>query len=240
MKTRSIAAFVSMLCATGMLAAPAGAATERIGGFVVTWPSAAALSTVQPGDRVRVSLAPSQRARAEGRTASVSLSRVTGSGRLLVISRRRLGSGSFSATLPRDGLYRLRVTIARRFVERTFKVLTVEATSPPCAGDEGYEAEFELDRDVAQPGDPLTTTVTNTGSTCVGVSYGLSWQRLVNGRYTEVSFGVIFPATILNLAPGEKQVQQVAVPRNTPPGEYRVVKSFVDGDGLTAELTVTP
>jgi hypothetical protein len=242
MKTRSIALFVSMLCATGMLAAPAGAAgttTEHAGGFAIAWPSDSALSTVQPGDAVRVSLSPSARARAAGRVATVSLSRVTRSGKLLVIAKRRLRSGRFSATLPREGLYRLRAVVGTRYVQSTFEVLTVEATVP-CDATEGYEADLELDQSVAQPGDLVTITVTNTGTTCVPLNYGLTWQRLVDGRYTDVSFGVIWPATVLNLAPGEKQVQQVAVPRNTPPGEYRAVKTFTDGDGLTGELTVTP
>jgi len=248
MKTRSVAVFVSMLCATGMLAAPAGAAsagstaTERVGGFVVTWPSAAALSKIQPGNRVRVSLSRSARARAEGRVATVSLSRVTRSGKLIVISRRRVGSGSVSATLPRDGLYRLRVATSTRYVQRTFEVLTAEADGPAtvCATDQSYEADLEVSQDVARPGDLLTVTLTNTGATCLGVDYGVSWQVLKDGRYTDVSFGVVWPAVILNLSPGEKQEQQVAVPRNTPPGAYRAVKNFVDGDEVTVDVTVAP
>lgn len=118
MKTRSVAVFVSMLCAIGLLAAPAGAATERVGGFAVTLPSDATLSTIQPDDLVRVSLAPSR---------------------------------------------------------------------------EGAPA-------------------------CFGVDFGVSWQVLAGGRWTDVSFGVVYPAVILNLLPGEKQVQRVTVPRNTRPG----------------------
>lgn len=249
MKPRSVAVFVSMLCATGMLAAPAGAAstagtaTERLGGFVVTWPSAAALSKIQAGDRVRVALSRSARARAERRVATVSLSRITRSGKLLTISRRRVGSGSVSATLPRDGLYRLRVATSRGgYVQRTFEVLTAEPDGPAtvCATDQSYEADLEVSQDVARPGDLLTVTLTNTGSTCLGVDYGVSWQVLKDGRYTGVSFGVVWPAVILNLSPGDKQEQQVTVPRNTPPGTYRAVKNFVDGDEVTVDVTVVP
>ena len=239
MKTRSVAAFVSMLCATGLLAAPAGAATERVGGFAVTLPSDATLSTIQPNDLVRVSLVPSAKARAERRVATVSLSRVTRSGALLVISKRRLRSGGFSAALPREGLHRLRVTVGKRFTQREFEV-AYDAPELPCAYDQGYEAELEASETELRPTDSLDITLSNTGPACFGVDFGVSWQVLKDGRWNDVSFGVVYPAVILNLLPGEKQVQRVTVPRNTPPGQYRAVKNFTDGEDITVEVTVTP
>jgi len=231
--------FVSMLCATGLLAAPAGAATERIKGFMVTWPSASALTTIQPGDAVRVTVSPTAQARAERRVATVSLSRVTRSGALLVVSKRRLRSGSSSTKLARDGLYELKVSTAKGFVLRTFEVLT-QPTVAPCASDESYEADLEISQSDLRPSDSADITLTNTGPVCFGVNFGVSWQRLVDGRWNDVSFGVVYPAVLLNLSPGEKQVQRVTVPRNTPAGQYRAVKNFSDGEDITVEVTVTP
>jgi hypothetical protein len=164
---------------------------------------------------------------------------VTRSGALLVISKRRLRSGSSSTKLPRDGLYQLKVSTAKGFVLRTFEVLT-QPTVPPCAADESYEAELEISESDLRPTDSADVTLTNNGPGCFSVNFGVSWQRFVDGRWTDVSFGVVYPAAILNLAAGEKQLQRVTVPRNTPPGQYRAVKNFLDGEDITVEVTVAP
>jgi len=234
-----------MLCATGLLVGPAGAAsttTERGGGFDITWPSDSALADAKPGQDLHVSIRP----RVKGLVATVSLSRITRSGRPLVIEKRRLRSGGFTATLPkRAGRYRLRLTSARGFAESNFELASDAGSTtdpdgplPSCTFDQGYEAELAASTSVARPGDALTITLTNTGVTCLGVNFGLAWQVYRNGRWTDVSFGVVYPAMILGLAPGAKQEQTAIVPRNTPPGHYRAVKNFVDGDDVTIVISV--
>ncbi|HEX4345694.1 MAG TPA: immunoglobulin-like domain-containing protein [Solirubrobacteraceae bacterium] len=247
-------AVAGLACATGLIAVPAAGAaappstrTEHVGGYLVQWPSNAALGLLRPGDGVQASLIPSAKARRLGRVAVVTLARVTRSGVAVhLVARRSLRSGTFSTRLPAGstGRYRLRVVVGRAYSQVTFVVGPQPPTaSGPCdAGDEA-NAELGLSADSAAPGDALKITLTNAGPGCLTAGYGFDWQVSRGGVWTDVPLHLAVPAIALLLAPGQMLTEAFTVPTDSPPGQYRIVKHFRGaGDDLEAddEVTVAP
>jgi hypothetical protein len=239
-------------CVTGLIGAPAAGATapsstktERVGGYLVQWPSDAALR-LHPGDGVQASLIASAKALRLGRVAVVTLASVRRSGvPLHLIARRRVRRGTFSARVPagRTGRYRLRVLVGRVYSQVTFTVdrLPRRATGPCDPGDEA-DAELGLSTDTAAPGDALQITLTNTGPGCLTAGPGFAWQVNRGGVWTNVPLRIAFPAIALLLQPGRVLTDAFTVPTDSAPGLYRIVKHFQgagDDLDLADEVTIT-
>ncbi len=232
--------------------------TQRAGGYVIAWPSAATLAAVGPGDTVRVSLV--RRAGARHRAAVVSLLRVASSGRPLAVvaTRRMRRRGTFTARVPagRAGRYRLRVAIGDSRFGRSFGVSTpvsvpalVPAPAPsPAAPDPcGHRGDMRGTLSVvpaeARPGQVLTTTLINTGPSCLLTGYGAGWQVRREGAWIDVPLNRVVSDVLRVLHPGAAFVDEFAVPQDAEPGRYRVGKQIEPGGpwfDVTAEVTVVP
>jgi hypothetical protein len=215
-------------------AAPASTQVQRAGGFVVRWPSAAALRAVQPSGRVEVVLVPSRQARALRRVAVVSLVRVSRGGALLsVVTRRRMRAGRFAARVParENARYRLAVAIGSARVHRDFDVTAAES----CSAASVVSATLSATPAQARPGQTLDLALTNTAATCLHVGYDVSWQIYRDGTWVEIPLDRAVILLLASVAPGQTFRHDFAVPQDSSPGQYRVVK-HISGSGPRVDV----
>lgn len=93
---------------------------------------------------------------------------------------------------------------------------------------------LRLDRRVARSGSSLELTIENRGPTPLefGVAYRLErWE----GRWRWLNRDQVFIQIALVVRPGERDEQEVTLPKGLEPGRYRIVKSFT-AQGADREL----
>ncbi len=242
----AIAGLVALFSApvTGASAASTAPA-EHVGGSIVRLPSDSALRKLHPGGLVRVSVTPAKKHSRQGSVAVIQLSRL-GSGAPTLISQETRRAGTFSAQIPpaRGGRYRLKVYVGRAYTQVTFEVRFVAPVPPgPCSEPLDVSAELGVDSSEPTPGDSIAVTLANRGPGCLRTGYGFGWQVNRNGAWVNVPLNRVVPAILVFVQPGKALSEDFAVPRNTAPGLYRIVKHLSaagEAFDIDTEVTVVP
>lgn len=235
-----VATSIALALVLGAGAADAQAAsTKRVGAFSVEWPSAAELRGLDPGATVRVSL--TRLRDRSGPSAVVALVHTTASGRrVAVVAERRVARRAvFTVEVP-AGSYLLRVTAGKSRRTRSFTVSAPVAPAPPpaplppdCPDGRAIAASLAATPAEAAPGQVLGVTLTNTGSECFKTGYGIAWQQLVNGSWTDIPLNRPVPLAIRLVQPATAFSHEFAIPSDATPGDYRLVKHLSSGGAPT-------
>ena len=248
----AIASVISLLALPAAANAALPAAhppASTIAGVKLTWPLAAAGTSLAPGSKVNVKV------RSSHRRAVVSLLRADPRGiPTWLLARRTLRSGTFTAALPADqgATYQLRAVIAGK---RYWGWITTPAPAQPILNTPVLAVvPLPLDCDVALPpqgdlaampatvhaGETVDVAIRNTGNSCMWAPSGC-----VIGAGKIVQDGTVGPAdpsmvcaTVVTLVarPGETWTGTWTAPAT--PGRYRL--SSLAPPYPTADVEVVP
>ena len=224
-----LAALAVGLPATAAAKPPDRAELRKLG-VAVTWPISGSEATVRAGEYLSVEV------RSRRRLVRVSLVEVDGP----VIVRRRLRRGAVRTRLPvGGGRFRLMLEVAGR----RYSTL-IQAVLPNCRPAGRDEAALRLGATRARPGDTLTATVINTGTTCIDVGMRYWFERLrEDGSWEQAAPERAFRLALRRIAPNTTWDQPARLPADLRPGRHRLVKTVGAPGGalmVTAEFDVVP
>lgn len=250
----AMSACLAGVAIAGVLPAGAGAATQqRVGGYVVTWPTA---TTVPAGTTLRIGVRPASPA--PRRPAILELLRLTDSGTTKGVVARHSVRRRTIAVRPAaaHARYRIRLTAGGRSVSRVIRTAarvpapgggTSTGPAPPAlcgANATGSSATLTPSPAALQAGETLSLTLLNTGTDCLRTSPAIALRRQDG---TLVPLNRPAPAILNFLNPGTSRVETLTLPADLAPGVYRAVMSTQSGpetapvtQEVAAEFTVAP
>lgn len=229
-------------------------------GLKVTWPLSRSSSTVAPGAQLTVTV---RRLRAEAPVAHVDLVRMTSSGLARnIVSSRHLRSGRATVTIPKAGLFTLRLRAGRLTYNSWVEPRTPPAPAPAptpappaptplsgCPATGAPTATLSLDAGFVATGGSIGYTLANTGPTCLMTGVGGSWERKDGDQWTPVPSTMATPTIGIIVKPGASYHGTAQVEPSMTIGRYRLVVGYypepltapaTSGPVATAEVDVVP
>jgi hypothetical protein len=130
-------------------------------------------------------------------------------------------------------------------VERPDEVRISGLISTDGVGDQDFAAELVLVAEVAHPGEELGYAIANTGDAGLICGLGYLLERFDDQDWVALNAGQGVRATRFEVGPGERKELTAHLPRQAPPGRYRITTHVYPrytprALKLTATLEVVP